>query len=61
MYFVVNYKRPLEKEMQPTPVFLLGNPHGQRRLEAYSPWGCKELVEWGFFHKARDNSSLEKV
>ena len=20
----------------------LGNPHGLRRLEGYSPWGCKE-------------------
>ena len=20
----------------------LGNPHGQRRLEGYSPWGCRE-------------------
>ena len=21
----------------------LENPHGQRRLAGYSPWGCKEL------------------
>ena len=21
----------------------LENPHGQRSLEGYSPWGCKEL------------------
>ena len=21
----------------------LENPHGARRLEGYSPWGCKEL------------------
>ena len=21
----------------------LGNPHGQRSLASYSPWGCKEL------------------
>ena len=27
---------------QPTPVFLLENPHGQRRLAGYSPWGLKE-------------------
>ena len=27
---------------QPTPVFLPGEPHGQRSLAAYSPWGCKE-------------------
>ena len=34
---------PLEKEMQPTPVFLPGKSHGQRSLVGYSPWGCKEL------------------
>ena len=28
---------------QPTPVFLPGKSHGQRKLEAYSPWGRKEL------------------
>ena len=27
----------------PTPVFLPGNPHGQRSLAGYSPWGLKEL------------------
>jgi len=26
----------------PTPVFLPGEPHGQRSLVGYSPWGCKE-------------------
>ena len=28
---------PLEKEWQPTPVFLPGEFHGQRSLEGYSP------------------------
>ena len=39
---------PLEKGMQPTPVFLPGASHGQRRLVGYSPWGCKEsdATEW---------------
>ena len=27
---------------QPTPVFLLGESHGERSLEGYSPWGRKE-------------------
>ena len=27
---------------QPTPLFLLAESHGQRRLAGYSPWGCKE-------------------
>ena len=33
---------------QPTPVFLPGKFHGQRRLVGYSPWGCKEsdMTEW---------------
>ena len=26
----------------PTPVFLPGKFHAQRRLDGYSPWGCKE-------------------
>ena len=32
----------LEKGMQPTPVFLPGEFHGQRHLAGYSPWGCQE-------------------
>ena len=34
---------PLEREWQPTPVFLPGEFHEQRSLAGYSPWGCKEL------------------
>ena len=34
---------PLEKEMQPTPVFLPGKPHGRRNLVGYSPRGPKAL------------------
>ena len=30
--------------MQPTPVSLPGEVHGQRSLAACSPWGCKELA-----------------
>ena len=30
------------RKWQPTPMSLLGKSHGQRRLEGYSPWGCKE-------------------
>ena len=26
----------------PLPVFVPGKSHGQRSLECYSPWGCKE-------------------
>ena len=36
------------RKWQPTPVFLPGEFHGQRSLEGYSPWGCKEshMTEW---------------
>ena len=29
---------PLEKDWQPTPLFLPGEFHGQRGLVSYSPW-----------------------
>ena len=29
--------------MQPVPVFLPGESHGQRSLAGYGPWGHKEL------------------
>ena len=38
----LGWEDPLEKEMQPTPVFLPGESHGQRILVGYSPWGRKE-------------------
>ena len=44
----LDWKDPLEKEWLPTPTFLPGESHGQRSLEGYSPWGCKEsdTTEW---------------
>ena len=35
-------KIPWRKTCQPTPIFLPGKSHGQRRLVGYSPWGRKE-------------------
>ena len=35
-------KIPYSRKWQPTPVFLPGKFHGQRRLVGYSSWGCKE-------------------
>ena len=35
---------PLEEGMQPTPVFLPGESHGQRSLAGYSPWGWLQRV-----------------
>ena len=36
-------KIPWRKAWQPTPVFLPGKSHGQRRLPGFSPWGCKRV------------------
>ena len=36
-------KIPWRREWLPTPVFLLGESHGQRSLVGYSAWGHKEL------------------
>ena len=36
-------KIPWERKWQPTPAFLPGQPHGQRSLTGYSPWGHEEL------------------
>ena len=36
-------KIPWRRERLPTPVFLPGEFRGQRSLEGYSPWSCKEL------------------
>ena len=30
-------------QWQPTPVYLLGESHGQRSLVSYSPWGRKNV------------------
>ena len=38
----LGWEDPLEKEMEPTPVFLSGVSHRQRNLVGYSPWGRKE-------------------
>ena len=38
----LGWEDPLEKELQPTPVFLTGEYHGQSSLIGYSPPGRKE-------------------
>ena len=35
-------KIPRRRALQPIPVFLLGESHGQRSLAGYSLWGCSE-------------------
>ena len=39
-YFFNNERR---RARWSTPVFLPGEPHGQRSLEGYGPQGCNEL------------------
>ena len=36
-------KIPCRKKWQPTPVFLPGKSHGQRRLADCSPRGCERV------------------
>ena len=36
---------PWRQEWQPTPVFLPGEFHGQRRLAVYSPWVESDMTE----------------
>ena len=38
----LGWEDTLEKEWQPTPVFLSGEFPAQRSLVGYSPWGHKE-------------------
>ena len=38
----LGWEDPLEKEMAIHSSILPGKSHGQRSLEGYSPWGCKE-------------------
>ena len=43
---VTVWKDPLEKEMaNPLQYSGLENPHGQRSLAGYSPWGCKNQTQ----------------
>ena len=41
-------KTPWRRAWQHTPIFLPGEFHGQRSLEGYSQWGCKEsdMSKW---------------
>ena len=39
-------RSPGGRKWQPTPVFLPGKSHEQRRLLGYSPWGCRIGHDW---------------
>ena len=40
----LGWEDPLEEGMQPIPVFLPGESHGQRSLAGYSPWVGKDQM-----------------
>ena len=50
------------RKWQPTPVFLPGKSHGQRRLEGYSPWGGKEseVAEHACMYACREKEQLKR-
>ena len=50
-------KIPWRRKWQPTPVFLPGKSHGQRSLEACSPWDRKR-VRHNLATKQQQNSEL---
>ena len=49
------------RKWQPTPVFLPGKSHGQRRLEGYRPWGGKEseVAEHACMYAGRRSNSKD--
>ena len=53
-------KIPWRRERLPTPVFLLGESHGQRSLVGYSLWGHKESDMTERFHFTFPGGSVEK-
>ena len=40
----LHWEDPLGRKWQPTPVFLLGEFHGQKSLVGYSPWDQLQRV-----------------
>ena len=54
-------KIPWRREWQPTPVFLLGKFHGQRSLEAYSPWGSEKSDTTEHIHTHKGSSVVVVV
>ena len=54
-------KIPWRRKWQPTPVFLPGKSHGQRRLEGYNPWGGKEseVAEHACMYAGRRSNSKD--
>ena len=52
-------KIPWRRKCQPTPVFLPGKSHEQRRLAGYSPWGHKRVGHDLMTKQQQQNSTLK--
>ena len=52
---------PLKKEWQPTPVFLLGKPHGLGSLAGYNPMGRKVGHDWPTKHSTSNMQKVNKI
>ena len=53
-------KIPWRREWRPTPVFLLGESHGQRTLAGYGPQGHNELDTTEVSHVKFYNLKMKK-
>ena len=58
----LGWEDPLEREWLPSPVFLPGEPQGQRSLAGYRLWGCKvpDVTEQ-LTHKGREKMAKKEV
>ena len=56
----LGWEEPLEgrREWLPTPVFLSGESHGQKRLAGYNPLGNESLY---CFHSSLENSASKII
>ena len=51
----LEWENSMEKEMEPTPVFLPGKSHGQGSMAGYSPW---ELQRVGYDLQLNNDNSV---
>ena len=58
----LGWEGPWRRAWQPLQYFCLENPHRQRSLVGYSPWGCKESDVTGWLsahlYEGHDEASL---
>ena len=65
----LSLENPLGKEVQPSPIFLLGKSHGQQNLVDCNPWGhkgvshdlaTKQQQQKEFIHSVAPISAVQK-